>query len=695
MRMARGSRWRGWLTPRPLIALLALLSLAACSISPIGQADAPTPPAVQLPTADEAAPSDAPAATPRAGGVALAGQGPELITGTFAYTNDIITTYYVEHMVALVDMYGFVKRDKEWDIPVDSQVLGFMKIDQKAQRGEYHLQLPAQPLGQPVDVDHNGRKDAGVQVFVTAYWPNLIGGPYSEGDDRSVGWPSYLASTVNDTENEDEVIGGKLIVWAPDAQQQFPTGFGADGKLFTDDDPVGPIPAGYSAVDLDQQPFALSQAAQQDLALHEPNDVTIKDYSKLSYSEAFKQLVDKLRVEYAFNDVAGKAPNWDELYGQFAPRVAEAEQRRDPQALALAIHEFTLQFHDGHVGGDIPNLSDLFREKAGGGYGFAGRLIDDGRFIVTFVLKGGPAEQAGMAIGAEITQFDGKPIAEAVAAVRPFEGPYSTDFGLRTAQERYLVRAPVGTAASVTFATPGRAPATARLKAVEEYQSYFASIPPRSDDPAALPVQARVLASGLGYIKVSSNSDDLGLIMRLFERALKTFETNQVAGVIIDMRENYGGSPLKLAGFLTNKVIPLGQLEYYSDKTGKFEPEGPPEKVEPYEEQYTFDKLALLVDQYCYSACEIEAYGFSQVQGMVVVGQLPTAGVEAEVARGEFKLPEDISLQFPTGRFKLPDGSLFLEGQGVKPTLRVPLDQKTVLSKDDVVLQAAEQALGR
>ncbi len=80
---------------------------------------------------------------------------------------------------------------------------------------------------------------------------------------------------------------------------------------------------------------------------------------------------------------------------------------------------------------------------------------------------------------------------------------------------------------------------------------------------------------------------------------------------------------------------------------------------------------------------------------MVVVGQLPTAGVEAEVARGEFKLPEDISLQFPTGRFKLPDGSLFLEGQGVKPTLRVPLDQKTVLSKDDVVLQAAEQALGR
>ncbi len=39
--------------------------------------------------------------------------------------------------------------------------------------------------------------------------------------------------------NEDEIIGGTLIVWSPDENQKFPTDFGIDGKLFTQDDPVG------------------------------------------------------------------------------------------------------------------------------------------------------------------------------------------------------------------------------------------------------------------------------------------------------------------------------------------------------------------------------------------------------------------------------------------------------------------------
>ena len=86
--------------------------------------------------------------------------------------------------------------------------------------------------------------------------------------------------------------------------------------------------------------------------------------------------------------------------------------------------------------------------------------------------------------------------------------------------------------------------------------------------------------------------------------------------------------------------------------------------------------MFLLVDQACASACEIESYGFSQVPGMVVVGQYPTSGIEAEVSRGQFLLPEGMSLQMPTGRFVLPDGSIFLEGKGVQPTERVPIDEE-------------------
>ena len=208
-------------------------------------------------------------------------------------------------------------------------------------------------------------------------------------------------------------------------------------------------------------------------------------------------------------------------------------------------------------------------------------------------------------------------------------------------------------------------------------------------DEFVLPAEYVLLPSGAGYIKINSNYDDLGLLIRVFERALATFEEIGVPGIIIDMRLNFGGAPLGLAGFLFDQDIQLGQLEYYSDKTGQFEPEGPRDKVYPNENIYSFDKMILLVDQFCFSACEIESYGFSQVPGMVVMGQFPTAGVEGETARGEFLLPEGIEFGIPTGRFTLPDGSIFLEGEGVQPTIRIPVDEKSVLSSEDVVLQNA------
>ncbi len=187
--------------------------------------------------------------------------------------------------------------------------------------------------------------------------------------------------------------------------------------------------------------------------------------------------------------------------------------------------------------------------------------------------------------------------------------------------------------------------------------------------------------------------DDLNLELKLFERGLKDFQQNKVAGLIIDLRDNGGGVPLGLAGFLTNQTINLGQLEYYNKLTGKFEPQDQPDQILPNQEQYHFDKIAVLVGLNCASACELEAYGFSKVPGAVIVGEYPTAGVEAEVSRGQVKMPEGINMQFPTGREVLPDGSLFLEGTGVQPTLKVPVNAANVLSTDDVVLTAAENSI--
>lgn len=621
----------------------------------------------------------------------LTGQ-PYQVTGSFKVSNGIVVgLYYVEHAVTLWDMRGFVLRDQEWELPLDSQVLGYAGVDLETLTGTYDLNLPVQPEGQYSDVDNDGESDTGVQVFAVAYSPNLAGGPFSAGADRSLGWPPYLASVITDSQNDREVIGGKLIVWAPDGGQGFPTGFGADGKLFTADDPAAGIPAGYSFVDLSTEPFEVTREASANFTLFEPRDAAVRNFSNLSYTEAFDRMFEIVRREYAFNGIEGKPPDWERLYAAIQPRVAQAEADRDLQAYYLALRDFTWAFMDGHVtlgGGEIQ--ARLFSAATEGGYGFAIRELQDGRVIVSYILPGGPAGGAGMQVGAQVTGFNGQPISSAIDAAESWASPQSMQSSARYQKARYLTRAPLGTQAAVTFANPGGEAQTVTLTSIAERESFASTSYFLGYNANGLPVEYRILASGAGYVKINSNYDDLNLILRLFERALKTFEKAQVPGILIDLRQNSGGALLGLAGFLTDEAIPLGRLQYYRAAAGGFEDEGRPDQILPNASQYRFGKMVLLVSPACASACEIEAYGFSQVPGMLVAGQYPSAGTVAEVARGQFILPGGFSLQIPTGRYILPDGGIFLEGQGVPLTVHIPVDESTVLSGEDVVLKAAE-----
>src|SRR5512133_843816 len=313
------------------VAVLILASFACQSLQPT------------IPSA--ATPTTAPISAPK-----VVGEQPFQISGSFTLTNDfVISEYMYEHAAALVDMHGFVARDRDWVIPAESQVLGYMKVDVPNKSGNYSIYLPEVPQGELNDVDNNGQKDTGVQVFVTTYWPNMSGGPFSEGDDRSRGWPGYLASVKTDSENKDEVTGGKLVIWSPDANQKFPTSFGTDKLLFTPDDSTGPVPAGYSIVDLNASPFNISQPPKTDLQLYEPNDVATKDYSSLSMTEAFDKMVDVVRKEYAFNGIQGKQPDWDKVYADVKPRVEQADKKGDQQAYYEAVRDFIFAFKDAHV----------------------------------------------------------------------------------------------------------------------------------------------------------------------------------------------------------------------------------------------------------------------------------------------------------------------------------------------------------
>lgn len=422
---------------------------------------------------------------------------------------------------------------------------------------------------------------------------------------------------------------------------------------------------------------------------------TANDFSALSYTEAFDKMFEIARREYAFNGVAGKPPDWDALYANIRPRIQQAETERDPQKYFLALRAFTLAFRDGNVnlgGGDIQVA--LFQAAIAGGYGFAVRELDDGRVLVTYVAAGGPG--AGIQPGAQVTGFGGQPISSALEAVSIWGAPPSIESFLRYQQSRYLLRVPLGTEATVEFSNPGGQSQTAALTAIQENESFAVTSVFLNYNAQSQPVEYKILPSGVGYIKVSSTSDDREKIAALFESALKDFQAAQISGVIIDLRVVVNlapGSllpPLGLAGFLSDQDIPLGQFEYWNQAKGKFEKQGVLQTILPKANQYRFAKLALLIGPGCSNACELEAYAFSKVTGMNVVGQSPSAGVLSDATGGQFLLPEGFSLQIPTGRFVLPDGGIFIEGQGIPPTVRVPVDETTALSAEDVVLNAAE-----
>ena len=76
-----------------------------------------------------------------------------------------------------------------------------------------------------------------------------------------------------------------------------------------------------------------------------------------------------------------------------------------------------------------------------------------------------------------------------------------------------------------------------------------------------------------------------------------------------------------------------------------------------------------------------------------IVGHAGTAGAYGSVGLGQYKLPGDLDLQFPTGRPETMDGQLLIEGTGVLPDVVVPVTYESALGLEDPVLLKAIELL--
>jgi len=625
--------------------------------------------------------------------------GPRVVRGEVTYTNLFFTSGVAQPLVILEDQAGFVDRNESFVFPPESQVLGQITSDFFTSPFTYSIALPIEPQGSLRDVDNDGDEDTGVMVFAVAYWNNTFGDPFLEERDLfGGGWSTAYASTrvSEDASTNREIVGGKYLVFAPDDAQGFPSDFGDDGLLFTGDEPVVGIPQGYTVVDLDTRPFTFSRPAEALIDLIEPEGIALDDFSDLSFTEAFDAMIDKMRREYAFTEFKGI--DWDAKIAEFRPRFEEAEANNDPTAYLIALRDFTWSIPDGHVSGPFRSIIDQFQFETGGGLGMAIRELDDGRVIVNFLTPGGPAEHIGIELGAEIVALNNQPIGELISNTVPWSSPFSTEHTRRLQQLRYVLRSPVGTEYLVTYINPGRfTPVTANTASVAESESFSFSSFNRGRSIDELPVEFEMLDDvPFGYVRILSFSDNDLLTVQLWERMIDTLNQNGIPGLIIDMRQNGGGSGFladAMAAYFFDEELVLGNTGRYNEETGDFffDPRDEQKFILPSPERRYFGEVAVLVGPNCASACEFFSYAMTLQDRAQIVGHYPTAGLGGSV--DDFIMPLGERIRFTIGRAVDADGNIHIEGKGVVPTVRVPVTEETLFAEGDPVLDAAIDAL--
>lgn len=362
------------------------------------------------------------------------------------------------------------------------------------------------------------------------------------------------------------------------------------------------------------------------------------------------------------------------------------------------MRDFIWEIPDGHVGMPLDALSALFREETDGGLGIALSELEDGRIVVSYILDGGPAANAGMQLGAEILAWDGGSVEAALA--REFVWAHqalSTDHTLRLQQLRYITRFPLGSEVEITFRNPeSEEEQTATLGVIAERASFSRSSFFSGIEGWELPVEFEILPSGYGYVAIYSFGDDERLTVQLWERMIETFLEADVPGIIIDMRKNGGGSGCLadlLGAFFFQEDHILGYSSAYNKSLGDFylDPRSEDRFVLPPEEQRYDGEVAVIIAPGCFSACEFFSYNLTIDDRAAIVGNYGTSGLGGAV--DDFLMPEDMTIRFTVTRAVNADKEIHIEAQGVLPTVHVPVTFESLFETGDLLLQAAEEHL--
>ncbi|HHZ01964.1 MAG TPA: PDZ domain-containing protein [Tissierellia bacterium] len=253
-----------------------------------------------------------------------------------------------------------------------------------------------------------------------------------------------------------------------------------------------------------------------------------------------------------------------------------------------------------------PEEYKAFLEDTAGEFsGIGVQIIDiNGQVVVVTPLTDSPAIEAGIKAGDIITSVDGYDIT-----------------GLTVNQASLLIRGEEGT------------PVKIGIKRGQENLTF--DLIRRTIVTST--VQGKILEDNIGYLKITGFSDNTP---ELVKKELSVFDENNVKKIVIDLRNN-GGGTLKSAVDLLNLFVTEGPVVYVKYATGKEDVFESTLKEQKYE-------IAVLINEGSASATEVFAGAVKYKKEGIIVG---TNSFGKGVVQSLYPLIDGSGVKFTTAEY--------------------------------------------
>ena len=365
--------------------------------------------------------------------------------------------------------------------------------------------------------------------------------------------------------------------------------------------------------------------------------------------------------------------DWQAIGDEYRQKLATV--RDDVTFWFLVLNPMLFELGVSHLGALPPELANELDHMtfATGSLGMDVRLLD-GKAVVTQIIEGAPAAEAGLRPGFVVTSVDGRTLSD--IAAESLETPPDNERNRRgnaIQGMRSLLYGETGTEIDVEYVDAKDRPQHATLQLAPRTGSACAQLDPLVP-PACAEIEVRRLADDIGYLRLS------GFLEAALDGVLQAIdELHDTPALIIDLRGNPGGQfPVRKA--IASQLVGEPKLFMRYQHRDGLEEAYLDSVPDPYK-----GKVVILVDELSASSSEefagsLQALGRATIVGSQTPGRCLVMNVEP--------LPNDALLVYPYGQSQTPDGRV-LEGNGVVPDIAVALDREQLLQGVDSQLEAA------